>query len=40
MPIAACFSLIVALGMGRIASAFPTEGVLYRQRSMLGGQAA
>jgi amino acid transporter len=37
-PIAACFSLIVALGMGQIASAFPTAGGLYHWGSILGGR--
>jgi amino acid transporter len=37
-PLAACFSLVVALGMGQIASAFPTAGGLYHWGSILGGR--
>jgi amino acid transporter len=34
----ACFALIVAAGMGQIASAFPTAGGLYHWSSILGGK--
>jgi amino acid transporter len=39
-PLSAFFSLIVALGMGQIASAFPTAGGLYHWGSILGGRGA
>jgi amino acid transporter len=37
-PLSGFFSLIVALGMGQIASAFPTAGGLYHWGSILGGR--
>lgn len=37
-PIGALFAVIVALGMGQIASAFPTAGGLYHWSSILGGR--
>lgn len=37
-PIAATFSMLVALAMGQIASAFPTAGGLYHWASILGGR--
>ena len=37
-PLGALFALIVAAGMGQIASAFPTAGGLYHWSSILGGK--
>ena len=37
-PLGALFALIVAAGMGQIASAFPTAGGLYHWSSILGGR--
>jgi amino acid transporter len=37
-PIGVVFSLIVALGMAQVASAFPTAGGLYHWSSILGGK--
>ncbi|WP_309570945.1 amino acid permease, partial [Deinococcus sp.] len=37
-PIGALFAVIVALGMGQIASAYPTAGGLYHWSSILGGK--
>ena len=37
-PMAAAFSMLVALAMGQIASAFPTAGGLYHWASILGGR--
>jgi amino acid transporter len=37
-PLFALFSLIVALTMGQVASAFPTAGGLYHWASILGGR--
>ena len=37
-PLGALFSLIVAMGMGQIASSFPTAGGLYHWSSILGGR--
>lgn len=37
-PLGAIFALIVAAGMGQIASAFPTAGGLYHWSSILGGK--
>jgi amino acid transporter len=39
-PLSCFFSLIVALGMGQIASSFPTAGGLYHWGSILGGRGA
>ena len=37
-PLACLFSLLVALTMGQVASAFPTAGGLYHWASILGGK--
>src|SRR3954447_24931799 len=37
-PLVALFSLVVALTMGQVASAFPTAGGLYHWSSILGGR--
>ncbi len=37
-PLVALFSLIVAMTMGQVASAFPTAGGLYHWSSILGGR--
>src|SRR5713226_6652431 len=37
-PLVALFSLVVALTMGQVASAFPTAGGLYHWASILGGK--
>jgi hypothetical protein len=37
-PLGVCFSLLVALGMAQVASAFPTAGGLYHWSSILGGK--
>src|SRR4051794_21982757 len=37
-PLVCLFSLVVALTMGQIASAFPTAGGLYHWGSILGGR--
>src|ERR1043166_6260861 len=37
-PLVCAFSLVVALTMGQIASAFPTAGGLYHWASILGGR--
>ena len=37
-PLVCAFSLIVALTMGQVASAFPTAGGLYHWASILGGK--
>ncbi|MGE3804056.1 MAG: amino acid permease [Gemmataceae bacterium] len=37
-PLVCCFSLIVALTMGHVASAFPTAGGIYHWASILGGK--
>ncbi len=37
-PVGVAFSLVVALGMAQIASAFPTAGGLYHWSSILGGK--
>jgi amino acid transporter len=37
-PLACLFSLVVALSMAQIASAFPTAGGLYHWSSILGGR--
>src|ERR1700742_4024129 len=37
-PVGALFSLVVALGMAQIASAFPTAGGIYHWSSILGGK--
>ncbi|MDB6032296.1 MAG: amino acid permease [Verrucomicrobiales bacterium] len=37
-PLACLFSLVVAMAMGQIASAFPTAGGLYHWGSILGGR--
>jgi len=37
-PLVCAFSLIVALAMGQVASAFPTAGGLYHWASILGGK--
>src|SRR5438105_1986840 len=36
-PLVCAFSLVVALTMGQVASAFPTAGGLYHWASILGG---
>ncbi len=38
-PLACLFSLVVALTMGQVASAFPTAGGLYHWAALLGGRA-
>ncbi|MGY2892218.1 amino acid permease [Deinococcus sp. UYEF24] len=37
-PLGVIFAVVVALGMGQIASAFPTAGGLYHWSSILGGR--
>lgn len=37
-PLACLFSLLVAMAMGQVASAFPTAGGLYHWASILGGR--
>ena len=37
-PLGVIFSLLVALGMAQVASAFPTAGGLYHWSSLLGGK--
>src|SRR2546430_11253043 len=37
-PLVACFSVVVALTMGQLASAFPTAGGLYHWAAILGGR--
>src|SRR5262249_30162822 len=37
-PLACLFSLVVALTMGQVASAFPTAGGLYHWSAILGGR--
>ena len=37
-PIVACFSLVVALGMAELSSAFPTSGAMYHWAAALGGK--
>src|SRR5271170_6159664 len=37
-PVGVCFSLLVALAMAQIASAYPTAGGLYHWSSILGGR--
>ena len=37
-PLGVVFAVVVALGMGQIASAFPTAGGLYHWSSILGGR--
>src|SRR5690349_208207 len=37
-PLACLFSLVVAVTMGQVASAFPTAGGLYHWASILGGK--
>ena len=37
-PLVCLFSLVVALTMGQVASAFPTAGGLYHWASILGGK--
>src|SRR5437764_4790944 len=37
-PLVCAFSLVVALTMGQVASAFPTAGGLYHWSSILGGR--
>src|SRR5437762_556559 len=37
-PLVCAFSLVVALTMGQVASAFPTAGGLYHWASILGGK--
>src|SRR3954447_9339764 len=37
-PLVCCFSLVVALTMGQVASAFPTAGGLYHWAAILGGR--
>src|SRR2546430_4212013 len=37
-PLVCAFSLVVALTMGQVASAFPTAGGLYHWASILGGR--
>ncbi len=37
-PVGVCFSLLVALAMAQIASAYPTAGGLYHWSSILGGK--
>src|SRR2546429_6116437 len=37
-PLVCAFSLVVALTMGQVASAFPTAGGLYHLASILGGK--
>src|SRR4051812_21165955 len=37
-PLVSLFSLVVAMTMGQIASAFPTAGGLYHWSSILGGR--
>src|SRR5947208_6593802 len=37
-PLVCAFSIVVALTMGQIASAFPTAGGLYHWASILGGR--
>jgi amino acid transporter len=39
-PLVSLFSLVVALAMGQVASAFPTAGGLYHWASILGGKGA
>src|SRR6266568_1777277 len=38
-PLVCAFSLVVALTMGQVASAFPTAGGLYHWASILGGKS-
>lgn len=37
-PVVAFFSLLVALGMAELSSAFPTSGAMYHWASALGGK--
>jgi|SRR5438034_2230560 len=37
-PVVAFFSLLVALGMAELSSAFPTSGAMYRWAAALGGK--